>query len=150
LNWVKQRAYPKDFRFLGYDLVTGHVSAFWASPFYNLDFGLHAGRYLAGDRGYTLEGRRTFDNGFSIGAFFTRTNVSAEDFGEGSFDKGLFLRIPLHLVLPMNTKSGYSTVVRSIERDGGRRLEGGVGNLWWNRRAVRFDALTGQKGKMLP
>ena len=150
VNWVKQRAYPKDFRFRDYSVTTGHVSAFYASPFYNLDFGLHVGQYLAGDKGYSVEARRTFDNGFAIGAFFTRTNVSSEDFGEGSFDKGLFLRIPVHLLLPINTRSHYTTVIRSIERDGGRRLEGNIGNLWWDRRPVRLDALTGQVEKMLP
>ena len=150
LNWVRQRAFTKNFRFQDYEVVTGHLSAFWASPFYNLDFGFHVGRYLAGDRGFTLEGRQTFDNGFSVGAFFTKTNVSAEEFGEGSFDKGLFISVPLHLMFPVNTRSRYSTVVRSLERDGGRRLEGGVGNLWWSRRAVRFDALSNQVGKMIP
>ena len=105
---------------------------------------------MAGDKGYSVEARRTFDNGFAIGAFFTRTDVSSEDFGEGSFDKGLFLRIPVHLLLPINTRSHYTTVIRSIERDGGRRLEGNIGNLWWDRRPVRMDALTGQVEKMLP
>ena len=30
-----------------------------------------------------------------MGAFFTRTNLSFEDFGEGSFDKGIYFEIPL-------------------------------------------------------
>jgi hypothetical protein len=130
--------------------VTGHVSLFYASPWYDVDLGLHAGRFLARDRGYTFEARRTFDNGFSMGAFFTRTNVSAVDFGEGSFDKGLFLSVPYNLLLPRNTRGKYSTVVRSIERDGGRRLEGGVGNLWWDRRATRFDALQNNRERIAP
>ena len=141
LNWVRQREYDKRFSFRDYNVTTGHVSAFYASPWFNLDFGLHVGQFLAKDRGYTFETRRTFDNGFSIGAFITRTNVSALDFGEGSFDKGLFLSVPYSLLLPRNTRGRYSTIVRSIERDGGRRLEGAVGNLWWDRRALRFDAL---------
>ena len=150
LNWVRQRDYEKRFSFRDYEVMTGHVSAFYASPWYNLDFGLHVGRYLAKDRGFTFEARRTFDNGFSIGAFFTRTNVSARDFGEGSFDKGLFLTIPYSLLLPGNTRGRYSTIVRSIERDGGRRLEGAVGNLWWDRRALRFDALQNNLDRIVP
>ena len=150
LNWVKQRGDQKNFSFLDYEGVTGHVSAFYASPWYNFDFGLHIGKYLAGDRGITYELRRTFDNGFSMGAFFTRTNVSALDFGEGSFDKGMFLTVPVSAFFSRNSRYRYSTVVRSIERDGGRRLEGGVGNLWWDRRAIRFDALSNQKSRMAP
>jgi len=150
LNWVQQRDYNKRFSFRDYEVVTGHISAFYASPWYNLDFGVHVGRYLAKDRGFTFEARRTFDNGFSIGAFFTRTNVSARDFGEGSFDKGLFVSLPYSLLTPRNTRGRYSAVVRSIERDGGRRLEGAVGNLWWNRRALRFDALQNNLDRIAP
>ena len=150
LNWVQQRDFDKRFSFQDYQVVTGHVSLFYASPWYDVDLGLHAGRFLAKDRGYTFEARRTFDNGFSMGAFFTRTNVSAVDFGEGSFDKGLFLSVPYNLLLPRNTRGKYSTVVRSIERDGGRRLEGGVGNLWWDRRATRFDALQNNRERIAP
>ena len=63
--------------------------------FYNFDFALHAGKYLAKDVGATLEVRRTFDNGWMVGLWSTKTNVSAEDFGEGSFDKGIFFNIPI-------------------------------------------------------
>ena len=73
LNWVKQRTLAR-FDFQDYSTFTGHLSMFYASPWYDFDIGLHVGRYLAGDRGFTFEARRTFDNGFS-GAFFTRTNV---------------------------------------------------------------------------
>ena len=92
MNAVKQRGFERDFEFRDYETITAHVSAYYASPIYDIDIAVHVGRYLAEDRGYTLEARRTFDNGFSLGGFFTRTNVSAEDFGEGSFDKGLFFR----------------------------------------------------------
>jgi len=41
-------------------------------------------------------------------------------------------------------------VVRAIERDGGRRLEGAVGNLWWDRRALRYDALQNNRDRVVP
>ena len=40
--------------------------------------------------------RRTFDNGWMVGLWATKTDVSSKDFGEGSFDKGLFFKF--HLV----------------------------------------------------
>ena len=150
LNWVQQRAFDRRFRFQNYNVVTGHLSLFYASDWHNFDFGLHVGRYLAGDRGFTFEAKRTFDNGFALGAYFTRTNVSAEDFGEGSYDKGIAITIPYSLMLGKNTRGKYSTVLRTIERDGGRRLEGTVGLLWWNRRSVRFDALRDNRDRILP
>ena len=150
VNAVKQRGFERDFEFRDYETVTAFASAYYASPFYNIDLAVHAGRYLAQDTGYTFEARRTFDSGFSIGGFFTRTNVSAEEFGEGSFDKGLFFRIPFNGLLPGNTRAAYSTILRPLERDGGRRLESFGGNLWFDRRALRYDALDRNLKRMLP
>ena len=150
VNAVKQREFERDFKFRDYETVTAHVSAYYASPFYNVDMAVHVGRYLAEDKGYTFEARRTFDSGFSLGAFFTRTNVSAEEFGEGSFDKGLFFRIPFDGILPGNTRAAYSTILRPLERDGGRRLENFGGSLWFDRRSLRYDALDGNRSRMLP
>ena len=149
-NMVRQRGFKRDFAFRDYETVTAHVSAYYAAPFYDIDLALHVGRYLAKDRGYTFEARRTFDSGFSVGGFFTRTNVSAEDFGEGSFDKGLFFRIPFNGILPGNTRSSFSTILRSLERDGGRRLENFGSTLWFDRRALRYDALDRNLDRMLP
>ena len=150
VNALRQRGFEKNFELLEYKTVTGYLSLYYASPFYNLDAAVHAGRYLGKDTGYTLEARRTFDSGFSLGGFVTRTNVSTEDFGEGSFDKGLFFRIPFNGLLPGNTRSAYTTIVRPLERDGGRRLEDFSGSLWFNQRAVRYDTLDRQKKRMVP
>ena len=53
------------------------------------------GEYLAGDKGYTFDISRRFQNGVVMGAFFTKTDVTAEQFGEGSFDKGIYFKIPI-------------------------------------------------------
>jgi hypothetical protein len=150
INALRQRGFEKNFEFLDYKTVTGYLSLFYATPFYNVDVAVHAGRYLGKDTGYTFEARRTFDSGFSLGGFFTRTNVSAEEFGEGSFDKGLFFRIPFNGLLPGNTRSAYTTILRPLERDGGRRLEDFSGSLWFNHRSVRYDTLDRQKKRMVP
>jgi hypothetical protein len=150
VNALRQRGFEKNFEFLDYNTVTGYLSLYYATPFYNVDAAVHAGRYLGRDKGYTFEARRTFDSGFSLGGFFTRTNVSAEDFGEGSFDKGLFFRIPFNGLLPGNTRSAYTTIIRPLERDGGRRLEDFSGSIWFNQRATRYDTLDRQKRRMVP
>ena len=150
LNWVKQRDYDKDFDLLDYSVLTGHISAYWATPWYNYDVAVHVGRYLAKDNGATFEVRRTFDNGWQIGAFATFTDVSAEDFGEGSFDKGLFFKVPLGQILPGNTRSTYSNTIRSVQRDGGQRLSGFGGTLWYDLRPTRYDALNNNLRRMVP
>jgi hypothetical protein len=134
-----QRDYDGGFEHLDYKVLTGHASVYWASPFYNYDIALHAGRYLAEDLGATIEVRRTFDNGWQIGLWATKTNVSAQDFGEGSFDKGMFFRIPFDSFFQTGKKSAIKTRIRPIQRDGGARLEGFSGDMWWELRDARFD-----------
>uniref|UniRef100_UPI004048A8C4 YjbH domain-containing protein n=1 Tax=Algoriphagus sp. TaxID=1872435 RepID=UPI004048A8C4 len=138
-NWVKQRDYDRSFKHLDYDATTAFLSAFWASPFYDLDVAVHAGKYLAGDVGATFEVRRTFSNGWMVGLWATLTDVPFDDFGEGSFDKGMFFRIPFASLAGANTRGSYATRVRPIQRDGGARLEDFSGNIWWDLRNARYD-----------
>jgi hypothetical protein len=121
---VKQRAFDRLFGLRPYSQTTGHVTLYYDSPWYDLDFQLRAGQYLAGDRGLTFQVSRRFSTGVEIGVFATKTNVSSERFGEGSFDKGLFLRIPLGWVMPIHTQSSLTELLRPIQRDGGQTLAG--------------------------
>ena len=120
--YVKQRDFDTLFSFRDYDVVTGHASVYWDTPYNNWNVALHAGRYLAGDFGATLELKRRFANGWEIGAFATLTDVPFDDFGEGSFDKGLTLSVPLDWGLPTDTQSTADITLRPVQRDGGQRL----------------------------
>lgn len=121
VNHTRQRDFDQLFSFRDYTVTTGHISAY-----YDLGRGYEAqldvGRYLAGDRGATLTLAREFQNGWKVGAFATKTNVSAKDFGEGSFDKGILLTIPLDWVTGKPDQTRVATVVRPVLRDGGARL----------------------------
>ena len=119
-----QRDYDRLFGLQHYHVTTGHVSLYYDSPWYDLNFMLRAGKYLAGDRGLTFQVTRRFSTGVEIGAFFTKTNVSAEQFGEGSFDKGIIIRIPLGWVAPLETQSEIGLDLRPVQRDGGQTLSG--------------------------
>ena len=149
-NWVQQRDYDRSFKHLDYTTTTAFASVYWATPFYNYDVALHVGQYLAKDKGATFEVRRTFDNGWMVGAWATLTNVPFDDFGEGSFDKGIFFRIPLDGFYNRNTRASVRTSIRSIQRDGGQRLEDFSGNLWYDLRASRYDALDQNRERMYP
>ena len=94
--------------------------------------------------------RRTFDNGWAVGAFASFTNVSAEQFGEGSFDKGLYFKAPLEKLFPGNSKSSWNTTMHSLARDGGARLEAFGSTLWYELRGVRYDALDQHRSRMVP
>ena len=67
---------------------------------------------------------RRCSSGVEIGAFATFTNVPAWKFGEGSFDKGLIIHIPLEWSLPIYSQSSYDLHMSALTRDGGQRLAG--------------------------
>ncbi len=121
LNYARKRDFDQLFGFQDYDIVTGHVSGYY-------DFGnsihgqIDVGRYLAGDYGATFTLDREFDNGWRVGAFATFTDVSFDDFGEGSFDKGLRISVPIGHFIGTPTKRVYQTTLRPLTRDGGARL----------------------------
>src|SRR5690606_35852427 len=77
-NWVKQRGFRQDFDFRDYSTWTGHVTGYSETGFWDILAKGSAGRYLAGDYGATLDLSRRFANGVTVGAWATRTNVSAE------------------------------------------------------------------------
>jgi len=149
-SWVRQRDYDKSFKHFDYQTATAFASVYWATPIYNFDVAVHAGKYLAKDIGATLEVRRTFNNGFMVGLWATITDVSAEDFGEGSFDKGMFFKIPFDGLFGRNTRGSYNTRIRPIQRDGGQRLEDFSGNIWWDIRSARYDAFSDLTSRMVP
>ncbi|PZX18272.1 exopolysaccharide biosynthesis protein YbjH [Palleronia aestuarii] len=104
-----------------YDVATGHVSVYYELP-EGFRVQLDMGRYLAGDTGATLGLDRTFANGWSVGAFATLTDVSSDEFGEGSFDKGIRFSIPLSWFTGRPSRSSLGTTLRPVTRDGGARL----------------------------
>jgi hypothetical protein len=65
---------------------------------------------------------REFNSGIAIGAWATFANVSAAEFGENGFDKGLFLRITLEAFLTTSTLRGGAMAFRPQTRDGGQIL----------------------------
>lgn len=124
LYQVWKRDFDRLFGLQKFNVLTGHVSVYYESPWYGLVFKAHAGRFLARDYGASVEVTRRFSSGVEVGAFSTFTNVPFHKFGEGSFDKGLIIRIPLQWALPIFSQSSYDLHMSSLTRDGGQRLEG--------------------------
>lgn len=122
VNHVRQRDFRQNLAFRGYSVNTGHATMYWDTGWNDVQVKLSAGRYLAGDLGATLEVRRTFSNGVAMGAWATKTNVSAAQFGEGSFDKGIFVTVPFDLMLPKSSPGTGAVVWTPLTRDGGARL----------------------------
>ena len=118
---VKQRSYKQRFDFLEYRTTTGHFSFDYQLPM-GIIANLSLGRYLAKDDGYTLDLSRRTKSGFLTGFYFTRTDVPAELFGEGSFDKGFYFQFPLD-IFSNDYRGDYTTFkFAPLTRDGGAKL----------------------------
>lgn len=126
VDYVRQRNFDRGFGFRDYKTVTGFAKWYYEVPYEDLRVELNVGRYLAEDIGATFKISRTFDNGTEIGAFATLTDVPFKTFGEGSFDKGIIVKIPFHLFSFFDTKHMYSTVIRPLTRDGGAQVWSGT------------------------
>lgn len=128
VNRVQQRSFDQLFGFdragsqTGYKVTTGHVTAYWDTGWKSTHVRVSAGQYLAGDIGATIDLSRTFVNGVRVGVWATKTNVSAQKFGEGSFDKGLYLRIPFDVMTTTRSGNTANLVYSPLTRDGGARL----------------------------
>ena len=93
---VKKRDYRMRFETLDYRNVTGHFNFYYRNYKYvPFDAKISFGEYLAGDEGLTLDLSRSFPNGTKFGFFASFTDVTSDQFGEGSFDKGIYFNIPV-------------------------------------------------------
>ena len=122
-NLVKQRDWENTLHLADYQIATGHVTAYWQPDFLDkVTAQVSVGRYLAGDYGATFNFAKKFDSGVSAGFFATFTNVSAEEYGEGSFTKGLYITIPFDLMLLKSTIDKGTISWVPLTRDGGQML----------------------------
>jgi hypothetical protein len=122
VNKVWQREYDQLFKFREYNVITGHLNTYYELPWYEMTLGVHTGRYLAGDTGSTFTAVREYDSGVRFGVWATFTDVPAEVFGEGSFDKGFYVTIPFEVFLTKSTTRRGTFGFRPITRDGGARV----------------------------
>ena len=63
-----------------------------------------------------------FNSGFTLGVFATKTNLSAEEFGEGSFDKGFYVSIPTQLFYSDFKTGVISFGLHPLTKDGAAML----------------------------
>ncbi|MBD3750792.1 MAG: YjbH domain-containing protein, partial [Sphingobacteriales bacterium] len=121
VNHVKKRDYDQRFDFLDYEVNTGHLTAYYRTQ-NQVEVKLSAGQYLAKDKGVTLDLSRTFKSGATMGVWATKTDVSAEEFGEGSFDKGFYFSFPLDIFWFKSTTNNFGFRWQFLTRDGGQKL----------------------------
>jgi hypothetical protein len=128
IHRVKQRDYDQRFTFRDYKTTTGFFEIFHELP-QDITLQVLAGKYLAGDKGVTIDFSRRFMSGFRLGIFGTKTNLSSQEFGEGSFDKGFYFQIPTDLLFQDYRTGNISFGLHPLTKDGGAILYGS-NTLW--------------------
>tara|TARA_Y200000002_G_scaffold240774_1_gene199022 strand:+ start:24890 stop:26899 length:2010 start_codon:yes stop_codon:yes gene_type:complete len=123
---VKKRDYSQKFEMLDYKTITGHLEFNYFIQSLGILANISYGQYLANDKGFTFDLSRQNKYGFRAGVFFSNTDVSALEFGEGSFDKGFYFQIPFEFLTSNKRGDYFNFKLRPLTRDGAAKLE--VGN----------------------
>jgi len=122
INRVRQRQFNVWTSMQNYSVTTGHATAYWDTGIEDILVKFSYGKYLAGDIGGTLDLSRVFQNGVKVGAYATRTNVNYTQFGEGSFDKGVYISVPFDAFFARHSDSVANLLFTPLIRDGGAML----------------------------
>ena len=118
---VRMRDYDMQFDLRDYKTTIGHISFYYdAGGMFDVE--VNAGRYLAGDWGATTTISRKFGSGWEVGGYATLTDVPFDTFGEGSFDKAIYVSVPIDWIISSPNRTKRRLTLRPITRDGGAQL----------------------------
>ncbi|QOY96761.1 YjbH domain-containing protein [Massilia sp. UMI-21] len=115
-----------------YSTVTALGALHYKLP-YDITVTGRAGRFLAKDEGVRLEFKRRFRSGVEVGAWYTKTNgkdiTSPGTPTDPYNDKGIFLSIPLNIMLPSDSQAVAGFALSPWTRDVGQMV-GSPGDLY--------------------
>ena len=122
---LEQRGVKGWFDKRDYRTVSGFAALHYKLP-YDISATARAGRFLAKDEGVRVEFKRRFTSGVEIGAWYTKTN-GKDITNPGSptnpyNDKGIFLSVPLSIMLPADTQAAASVSLSPWTRDVGQMV----------------------------
>jgi membrane-associated phospholipid phosphatase len=122
---LQQRGVKGWFDKRDYKTVTALGALHYKLP-YDITVTARAGRFLARDEGARVEFKRRFPSGVEIGAWYTKTN-GKDITGPGTpsnpyNDKGIFLSVPLNIMLPSDTQATAGVALAPWTRDVGQMV----------------------------
>lgn len=123
-KWQSVPEYGNDFQVIDKGF-TGFVSGYYYPQWQvlsNLMLQVDVGQFLGGDVGAQVNVSKQFKSGVIAGAYASFSNLTADEFGEGSFTKGFYISIPFDImtVKPSNNRAFLSW--QPLTRDGGQKL----------------------------
>ena len=126
VDWLRQRDPYADLSFTDYSVVTALAALHYRFPSLGITATARAGRFLAKDDGVRFELKRRFKSGIEIGAWYTLTNgndiTTPGSPGSPYYDKGLFLFVPLNVMLTKDTQARSTLSLAPWIRDVGQMV----------------------------
>lgn len=126
MDWVRQRDFSGGLGFRDYSTVTALGALHYRLPIPGLSATFRAGRFLARDVGGRVEMKRRFRSGVEMGFWYTVTNgndiTSPGTPANPYHDKGVFLSIPLNIMLTRDTRAVSNFSIAPWTRDVGQML----------------------------
>ncbi len=124
---LQQRGFKGLFDKRDYRTVTALGALHYRLP-YDITVTARGGRFLARDEGLRLEFKRRFRSGVEIGGWYTKTNgkdiTSPGTPSDPYNDKGVFLSVPLNIMLLSDTQSTAGFGISPWTRDVGQTVTG--------------------------
>jgi hypothetical protein len=122
---LQQRGFKGWFDHRDYKTVSAIGALHYRLP-YEVTATVRAGRFLARDTGARLEFKRRFPSGLEIGAWYSRTNgndITPPGRPDAPYhDKGLFVSVPLNIMLPSDSQSTAGMALAPWTRDVGQMV----------------------------
>jgi membrane-associated phospholipid phosphatase len=122
---LQQRGYKGWFDKRDYKTVSAIGALHYRLP-YDITATARAGRFLARDKGVRIEFKRRFVSGTEIGVWYTRTNgndITNPGAPQNPYhDKGVFLSVPLNIMLPSDTQAVAGIALSPWTRDVGQMV----------------------------
>lgn len=122
---LQQRGVKGWFDKRDYQTVSGFASLHYKLP-YDITATARAGRFLAKDNGVRMEFKRRFPSGVEIGAWYTKTSgkdITTPGSPTSPYnDKGIFLSVPLNIMLPVDTQTTAGVALSPWTRDVGQMV----------------------------
>jgi membrane-associated phospholipid phosphatase len=122
---LQQRGFKGWFEKRDYQTVTALGALHYRLP-YDITATARAGRFLARDEGVRMEFKRRFTSGVEIGAWYTKTNgkdITSPGTPTNPYnDKGIFLSIPLNILMLADTQTNAGFALSPWTRDVGQMV----------------------------
>ena len=115
---ARQRDFNMRLGLQDYNIETGFINFYYHHNPSKILFKIKGGRFLANDSGFNFDFSRRFKSGAVMGIFFSLTDISRAEFGEGSFDKGFYFFIPIESFFTNYSTGDTGFGLKPVTRDG--------------------------------